>query len=149
MQLSFPCATGSPDLFAGQWDAGLPGGLAAARRPGLCINAVFPPGADGLAASQEGQAQLAAATRALLLTQFVSTGVPCLPASTLATPDMVRFVGLLAELRRSYRDLLSQAARDSARGMQWHAATPGKYLGNAVACHVGQCRAPSALQGPK
>jgi hypothetical protein len=35
--------TGSPDLFSPQWDADLPGGLAAARRPGMGINALQPP----------------------------------------------------------------------------------------------------------
>lgn len=36
--------TGSADLFAPRWDAGLPGGLAAGRRAGFGLNAVAPLG---------------------------------------------------------------------------------------------------------
>eukprot|EP00879_Flechtneria_rotunda_P028680 GHRR01030888.1.p1 GENE.GHRR01030888.1~~GHRR01030888.1.p1 ORF type:complete len:365 (+),score=131.21 GHRR01030888.1:548-1642(+) len=35
--------TGSQDLFAARWDGGLPGGLAAGRRPAFGVNALEPP----------------------------------------------------------------------------------------------------------
>jgi hypothetical protein len=40
--------TGSQDLFAARWDGGLPGGLAAGRRPAFGINALEPPLAASL-----------------------------------------------------------------------------------------------------
>lgn len=58
--LAAPCATGgllsafatrmtgSQDLFAARWDGGLPGGLAAGRRPAFGVNALEPPLAASL-----------------------------------------------------------------------------------------------------
>ena len=86
--------TGSGDLFNGQWDSGLPGGLAASRRPELCINAVEGPviqssSSDATTLAQEDDAAQAV-ERLKLLVQFVSSGVPCVPASALSSPGMVR-----------------------------------------------------------
>lgn len=52
--------TGSADLFGPQWEAGLPGCLAAARRPGFGINAVS--GVAGPSAVEVAKGAVAAAT---------------------------------------------------------------------------------------
>lgn len=67
--------TGSQDLFAARWDGGLPGGLAAGRRPAFGINALEPPLAGdllsiaGLAEEPERSETVA---RSLLLAMLVA-----------------------------------------------------------------------------
>lgn len=67
--------TGSQDLFAARWDGGLPGGLAAGRRPAFGINALEPPLAWDLltvagAATDPERAETVA--RSLLLAMLVA-----------------------------------------------------------------------------
>ena len=90
------CLIGSGDLFSGQWDADLPGGLAAARRPALCLNAVEGPVLRSITSSideLDNEANWAEAMQASLrlkmLVQFVSSGVPCIPSGALSNPGMV------------------------------------------------------------
>jgi len=148
--------TGSADLFSPRWDAGLPGGLAAGRRPAFGLNANQapgdnplqrtlsaimppspPPSASGASmgppsgpttssgASPSTVPPLEILTRTLLLAQFMSMGVPSFTASSvLGSPGLLRFVGLLAALRESCRDLLSPPLYESPRELTWHAAMP-------------------------
>lgn len=67
--------TGSQDLLAARWDGGLPGGLAAGRRPAFGVNALEPPLAGSLlqlvgAAEDMDRAEVVA--RSLLLAMLVA-----------------------------------------------------------------------------
>jgi hypothetical protein len=67
--------TGSQDLFAARWDGGLPGGLAAGRRPSFGINALEPPLACDLlsvAGAAEDPARAETVARSLLLAMLVA-----------------------------------------------------------------------------
>ncbi len=114
--------TGSADLFASVWDAELPGGLAVARRSGLCINAILPAGGDALQAEEDETR-----ARTLMLVQFTSTGTPCLSATALAgNPTLVKLSGLLAAVRSSYQDILAPRKLSTrTRLFEWHPANPG------------------------
>ena len=102
---------------------GLPGGLAAARRSGLCLNAIEAPGCS-LAAHMDGNASWPddrSLVRTSLLFAFVSSGVPCLPMSALSSEELIRFAGVLAAIRRSHRDLLSpRKPYNAKRDVQWY-----------------------------
>lgn len=66
---------GSQDLFAARWDGGLPGGLAAGRRPAFGINALEPPLACDLltvAGADEDPARAEIVARSLLLAMLVA-----------------------------------------------------------------------------
>ncbi|GLC33109.1 hypothetical protein PLESTB_000369500 [Pleodorina starrii] len=128
--------TGSPDLFAARWDAGLPGGLAAGRRPAFGLNAAAPLGdrplvaavaaAAGAAGAAADAARCEAVSRALLLAQFVAAGQPLVAASTLARPAAAQLVAALAAVRRGYRPLLSPPSLTSAeRVLTWHSPYAG------------------------
>jgi len=108
-------------LFAGQWDAGLPGGLATARRSEYCLNALAAPGSD-VEPYQDANTEWSSEQsliRSMLLMTFASSGVPCLSMTALASSDLVRFVGLLAAIRKSYRGLLSPRMT-ARREVQWY-----------------------------
>jgi hypothetical protein len=67
--------TGSQDLFAARWDGGLPGGLAAGRRPAFGINALEPPLACDLltvAGAAEDPERAETVARSLLLAMLVA-----------------------------------------------------------------------------
>jgi hypothetical protein len=67
--------TGSQDLFAARWDGGLPGGLAAGRRPAFSINALEPPLSCDLlsvAGAAEDVERAETVARSLLLAMLVA-----------------------------------------------------------------------------
>jgi hypothetical protein len=67
--------TGSQDLFAARWDGGLPGGLAAGRRPAFSINALEPPLSCDLlsvAGAAEDLERAETVARSLLLAMLVA-----------------------------------------------------------------------------
>ncbi len=67
--------TGSQDLFAARWDGGLPGGLAAGRRPAFGINALEPPLACDLltiAGAADDPERAETVARSLLLAMLVA-----------------------------------------------------------------------------
>jgi hypothetical protein len=67
--------TGSQDLFAARWDGGLPGGLAAARRPAFGVNALEPPLSGSLlhlAGAAEDLERAETVARSLLLAMLVA-----------------------------------------------------------------------------
>jgi isoamylase len=109
---------GSPDLTAARWDAGLPGGLAAGRRPGFSVNALAPPGGPPLLVLAGGEHDLErgeVVARSLLLALAVAQGLPALPGSVLARAGLRRFAGAALALRAKYRALLAPPMLDSPR----------------------------------
>jgi hypothetical protein len=67
--------TGSQDLFAARWDGGLPGGLAAGRRPAFSVNALEPPLSCDLltvAGAAEDLERAETVARSLLLAMLVA-----------------------------------------------------------------------------
>lgn len=67
--------TGSQDLFAARWDGGLPGGLAAGRRPAFSVNALEPPLSCDLltvAGAAEDPERAETVARSLLLAMLVA-----------------------------------------------------------------------------
>ncbi|GFR50536.1 hypothetical protein Agub_g12806 [Astrephomene gubernaculifera] len=129
--------TGSADLFAARWDAGLPGGLAAGRRPAFGVNATAPLGdrplqavlaaAAAAACGATDPARCEAVARALLVAQFVSAGQPLVAAATLlARPSTAQLVAALAAVRRGYAPLLCPPSLTSAeRVLTWHSPYSG------------------------
>ncbi|GIL45006.1 hypothetical protein Vafri_2415 [Volvox africanus] len=132
--------TGSADLFAARWDAGLPGGLATGRRPAFGLNAAASLGdrplqaavaaaAAGAADATGGAAEATrceAVARSLLVAQFLAAGQPLIAASTLARPAMAQLVAALAAVRRGYRALLCPPSLASAdRVLTWHSPYAG------------------------
>lgn len=117
---------GSPDLVAARWDAGLPGGLAAGRRPAFSVNALAAPGGPSLLSLAGGDADLErgeVVARSLLLFLAVSQGTPVLHGSVLARAGLRRFAAGVLQLRRKYRQLLAPPLLDSPRDISWHDAS--------------------------
>lgn len=117
---------GSPDLTAARWDAGLPGGLAAGRRPAFAVNALAPPGGPPLLSLAGGDADLErgeVVARSLLLLLAVSQGTPALSGSVLARAGLRRFAAAALQLRRRYQRLLAPPLLDSPRAIAWHDAS--------------------------
>ena len=109
---------GSPDLMAARWDEGLPGGLAAGRRPGFSINALCPPGGAPLLALAGGDSDLErgeVVARSLLLALAVALGTPALNGSVIQRAGLRRFAASVLQLRRKYRHLLAPPLLDSPR----------------------------------
>ncbi|KAI8471255.1 MAG: hypothetical protein J3K34DRAFT_520745 [Monoraphidium minutum] len=114
---------GSPDLTAARWDSGLPGGLAAGRRPGFSINALAPPGGPALLSLAGGDWDLErgeVVARSMLLALAVAQGTPALGGSVLARAGLRRFAAAALQLRRKYRHLLAPPLLDSPRDITWH-----------------------------
>eukprot|EP00775_Hariotina_reticulata_P005214 gene5214-5452_t len=119
--------TGSQDLFAARWDGGLPGGLAAGRRPAFGVNALEPPLAGSLlhlAGATEDLDRAETVARSLLLAMLVAQGTPVFNAPTLSRKGLLRFVRGVLRIRKKYRGLLSPPMFDSPRAISWHGAAP-------------------------
>lgn len=119
--------TGSQDLFAARWDGGLPGGLAAGRRPSFGINALEPPLACDLlsvAGAAEDPARAERVARSLLLAMLVAQGTPVFNAPTLSAKGLLQFAQGVLVLRKTYRNMLSPPMFDSPRAISWHGAGP-------------------------
>jgi len=112
---------GSPDLFAPQWDAELPGGLAAGRRPGFSINALQPP----LSPSLVEVAGDSVTARSMLLMAMVAQGTPAFSALTWSTPGLSDYISGLITIRNKYKALLSPPLFDSPRSIKWHGSSAG------------------------
>eukprot|EP00198_Chlamydomonas_reinhardtii_P002453 XP_001691789.1 isoamylase-type starch debranching enzyme [Chlamydomonas reinhardtii] len=120
--------TGSADLFAPRWDAGLPGGLAAGRRAGFGLNAVAPLGDVPLGGviDSENAMRGDALARSLLVAQFVSAGQPLLAAANLSRPGVPQLLAALAAVRRGYRSLICPASITAPeREVAWHSPYGG------------------------
>lgn len=119
--------TGSQDLFAARWDGGLPGGLAAGRRPAFGINALEPPLAASLLAlvgAAEDIERAEVVAKSALLAVLVAQGTPVFNAPTLSRKNLLHFVRGVLTIRRKYRNLLSPPMFDSPRAISWHGAGP-------------------------
>lgn len=110
---------GSPDLVAGRWDAGLPGGLACARRPGFSVNALASPGGPPLLALAGGDnlERGKVVGRSLLLALAVSLGTPAMHGSVAMRAGLRRFAAAVLQLRVKYRHLLAPPLLDSPRDL--------------------------------
>eukprot|EP00878_Enallax_costatus_P025353 GHUV01027123.1.p1 GENE.GHUV01027123.1~~GHUV01027123.1.p1 ORF type:complete len:648 (+),score=120.67 GHUV01027123.1:549-2492(+) len=134
--------TGSQDLLAARWDGGLPGGLAAGRRPAFGVNALEPPLAGSLlqlvgAAEDIERAEVVA--RSLLLAMLVAQGTPAFNAPTLSRKGLLRFVRGVLKIRKKYRDLLAPPMFDSPRAISWHgldALAEPDWSGEAAASQI-------------
>jgi hypothetical protein len=110
--------TGSPDLTAARWEEGLPGGLAAPRRPAFSVNALAPPGGPPLLSLAGGDHNLErgeVVARSMLLALAVAQGTPALNASVMGRAGLRRFAAAVLGLRRKYRHLLAPPMHDSPR----------------------------------
>lgn len=124
-------------MFEGQWESELPGGLAAARRSGLCVNAL----STGILGDDLSMDMVSPSDQSLirfvLLTVFISCGVPCLSAAALSSADLIRFVGILAVIRKNYRGLLSPPRPTHAsREVLWHSVISGKYCVYIISLYI-------------
>ncbi|KAG2422373.1 hypothetical protein HXX76_016097 [Chlamydomonas incerta] len=120
--------TGSADLFAPRWDAGLPGGLAAGRRAGFGLNVVGPLGDVPLGdvIDSDNVVRGDALARSLLVAQFVSAGQPLLAATNLSRPGVPQLLAALAAVRRGYRSLICPASITAPeREVAWHSPYGG------------------------
>lgn len=130
---------GSPDIFAAQWDTGMPGNLAAGRRPAHGINCVSTLGmtplktmADecawllGEAGAQPSNAPLATViAKSLIMAAVLSQGVPLLTQDVADNVELARFTGVLIRLRKRLQPLLLPPLFDSPRDIRWHGAGEG------------------------
>jgi isoamylase len=123
--------TGSADLFAPRWDAGLPGGLAAGRPPAAGLNSAsflaqgpLAARVDALLPAEAGAGERAALGRTLLLAALLAQGAPAFAQDAVAEPAAARFVRVLLRLRARYAPLLAPAA-GAPRELRWHGARPG------------------------
>jgi len=141
--------TGSADIFEAAWEEGLPGNLAAARRPAFSYNAVSAPfgvyplmdlarevahGAAAAAAATSGGALVHSAaeiewtaktlTKSMLLASILGQGVPVVSAADVSDDlEMARFVGVLMRLRKKTAPLLQPPLFDSPRDITWLGAS--------------------------
>ncbi len=123
--------TGSADLFAPRWDAGLPGGLAAGRPPAAGLNSAsflaqgpLAARVDALLPAEAGAGERATLGRTLLLAALLAQGAPAFAQDAVAAPDAARFVRVLLRLRARYAPLLAPAA-GAPHELRWHGARPG------------------------
>jgi pullulanase/glycogen debranching enzyme len=134
--------TGSADVFGHRWEEGLPGNLAAPRRPSFSFNAVsrFPPTTNTLAhmaaeaAGVAGAAAMASAgpgaplpsagtiAKSLLLAVLLAQGVPVITQQDVEDVEVARFVGVVSRLRRRLAGLLLPPMFDSPRDIVWRGA---------------------------
>jgi isoamylase len=135
---------GSADVFGVAREEGLPGCLAAGRRPAFAFNSVAAlgrrPGLGELAAEAAAVAAAAAAAaggdapppaaatvaKALLAALLMSAGTPLLPQEAALDVELARFAGALARLRRRLAPLLAPPLFDSPRDISWHGASGGE-----------------------
>ncbi|CAL8460737.1 g268 [Coccomyxa elongata] len=130
--------TGSADLFAARWDGGLPGGLAAGRRPAFGLNgttylgkgtlwdqvaSTVPEDAQPPAPGKLSQHETLAKT--LLLLALVSQGVPTFPQDVLEDERLARALTALHQVRRTFARQLTSPQFETPRNLRWHGATPG------------------------
>mmetsp|Transcript_3687 Transcript_3687/g.10675 ORF Transcript_3687/g.10675 Transcript_3687/m.10675 type:complete len:900 (+) Transcript_3687:3737-6436(+) len=148
---------GGPRVFAALNGSDLPGNLAVARPPAAAVNAAtvlgagpslrkavddslwnFPPHQDpayGCASHQD------ALVRSFLVSMLLSRGTPCITQDVLWEEALVRFVGVLAELRQEYLDLLQPPSYTAAPPFNWHGSYAGStpdwegYRGGSPGCN--------------
>lgn len=144
--------TGSADVFGSRWEEGLPGNLAAERRPAFGLNAVSlarhgPRGGSMQssplmslakeAAGMVGSAGTASGSgrdfpsamtmaKSLLLTAIISQGIPAISYEDITDVEIARFVGVAMRLRRKVSSLVLQPLFDSPRDIQWRGADGGE-----------------------
>eukprot|EP00803_Ostreobium_quekettii_P005522 evm.model.scf_211.8 EVM.evm.TU.scf_211.8 scf_211:65035-74940(+) len=128
--------TGSADLFAARWDGGLPGSLAAGRRPAFGFNCASPTSGslqsvlNGVmpAAAEPASGHVSTSLSlmgSLLLASLTCQGVPVLPAEVLWDDGLSALVAAVTRLRALYRDLLQPPSFDAPRSFEWHGPTAG------------------------
>ncbi|KAK9809286.1 hypothetical protein WJX73_001102 [Symbiochloris irregularis] len=143
--------TGSADMFAAQFDEGLPGSLAVSRLPGCGLNGIsilskaslrdtvaeLVPGHEGL---QGGPHALRTTlTKTLLMATVLMLGTPILTQEVMEDPALARFAGVLVRTRRRLGELLSPRDFVCPRTIAWHGASAGSqpdWDGSALAAHV-------------
>jgi hypothetical protein len=136
--------TGSADVFGALLEGGMPGNLAAGRRPAFSFNSVSSLGRPPLPAVAEGVAGAAAAAAAaagapapppelaatvaksLLAAVVLSQGTPVVSQEVTADVEVARFVGVLMRLRRRLARLLLPPSFDAPRDLTWHGAAGGE-----------------------
>lgn len=120
---------GSPDLFAARWDGGLPGDLAAGRRPAFGINSILAPDSGSLldvVGHADNALQQEVVARSMLLLAMVCQGVPAFNGASVSRRGVARFVGVLSRLRRKYANLVAPPLLDSPRSVRWLGTHDGR-----------------------
>ena len=65
------------------------------------------------------------AAQTLLLAAMVSQGTPVVTADVASNPQLARFVGALAALRRQLPAIFTPLEFETPRVLQWHGPAPG------------------------
>lgn len=115
---SLGCLSGSHDIFGPSWDAGLPGNLAAGRRPSFSWVRCLPHGVGSLREICEKGPREALRLRTLISLIMLAPGVPLvplgldgdLPDSLLDLPKLLR---VLASFRARHISLLQPESFDN------------------------------------
>lgn len=89
----------------------------ATRRFWCCIEVVTPISPPNILSQVETLA------RSLLLAALLSQGTPCVAASSIRKPGLLRFVAAVSQIRQRYQHIVAPPHFDSPRSLRWHGAS--------------------------
>lgn len=127
--------TGSADYFDAQWETGdgegLPGSLAAGRRPSFSFNALNDSLQSLTARGEQTEFLIKdmVLKKSMVFTALVAQGTPVLLEEDIngdTNGEMLRFIGVMVRWRRKLSNLLLPPKFDSPRHIAWHGADGGQ-----------------------